>query len=41
MANKKKSGLNVPTYGKAFPRGTKFKRNSDGTVRPVLPKKKK
>ena len=41
MATKtKRSGFDVPTYGTRHPKGTQVKKNSDGTVTVVEPKKK-
>lgn len=43
MDNKeKKMGTNfaAPLIGKPYPKGTKFKENPDGTISPILPKKK-
>lgn len=38
----KRSGFDAPIIGgKAFPKGTTFKKNADGTITPVMPKKKK
>ena len=35
------SGLQVPLIGgKMLPKGTRFKKNPDGTITPILPKKK-
>lgn len=44
MAEKKtqkRSGFEYPVKGKSLPKGTTLKRNSDGTVTVVQPKKKK
>lgn len=43
MAEKKskKSGFDYPAIGTAFPKGTTFKKNKDGRLIPVYPKKKK
>lgn len=35
----KKSGFNAPVSGKSYPKGTRWVKNSDGTMSPVLPKK--
>lgn len=42
MAEKKRkgSGFDGPTIGKTLPKGTALKKNKDGTVTPVYPKKK-
>lgn len=41
MAEKKKhSGFEAPAIGTVVPEGTKWKRNPDGTMSPVYPKKK-
>ncbi len=37
---KKKSGFNAPAIGTVEPRGTTIKRNPDGTISYVYPKKK-
>lgn len=34
------SGFDAPTYGTLLPKGTTFKKNKDGTITPVKPKKK-
>lgn len=39
--NSKRSGFDAPTYGTLHPRGTKIKKNPDGTITLVEPKKKK
>lgn len=38
---KKRSGFDVPTYGVSYAKGTKIKKNPDGTVSLEEPKKKK
>lgn len=35
----KHSGFEAPLYGTLLPKGTKLKKNADGTVTPVYPKK--
>lgn len=37
---KQKSGFESPTYGTAHPKGSTVKKNSDGTITIVHPKKK-
>ena len=39
--NSRKSGFNVPTYGTLHPKGTKIKKNPDGTITLVEPDEKK
>ena len=34
------SGFESPAVGEVFPRGTKFKKNKDGTITPIVPKEK-
>ena len=41
MATRKKSGFDAPTYGKLYAKGTKIKKNPDGTVTLVEPDEKK
>lgn len=46
MNNKKKkaerhSGFDAPVYGNVHPTGSKIKKNADGTITIVEPKKKK
>lgn len=43
MAEKKRrgSGFDVEPYGEVIPEGTKFKKNKDGTLTRIPPKKKK
>ena len=44
MANKKTpkgSGFDAPVRGTQYPKGTTFKKDKDGYLIPVLPKKKK
>ena len=38
--NQKNSGFNAPVIGKTYPKGTTFVKGSDGTIKPVPPKKK-
>lgn len=38
---KKHSGFEAPTIGTVYPKGTTFKKNPDGTMSPVFPKKGK
>ena len=38
--NPKHSGFEAPAIGKVYPKGTKFKKNPDGTISPVGVKKK-
>lgn len=38
--NSKKSGFNAPTIGTRYPKGSKIKKNADGTVSVVTPKSK-
>lgn len=41
MATKSKnSGFNAPTYGTMHPKGTRVRKNPDGTVSVIEPKKK-
>lgn len=41
MAEKKMhSGFEAPTIGEVMPKGTRIKKNPDGTISYVLPKKK-
>ena len=41
MAGKRKnSGFDAPTYGTMSPKGTKIKKNPDGTITLIEPKKK-
>lgn len=35
------SGFDAPVKGKQYPQGTVWKKNKDGTISPVTPKKKK
>ena len=35
----KHSGFEAPTIGHVLPDGTKFKKNPDGTLTPIYPKK--
>lgn len=37
----KHSGFDAPVKGTALPKGTKFVKNPDGTIRPVEPKNTK
>ena len=40
MADKEKhSGFEAPVYGELVPEGTRYKKNPDGTVTPIYPKK--
>lgn len=39
---KRNSGFDAPCIGGTpYPKGTKFKKNPNGTVTPIIPKKKK
>lgn len=38
---KKHSSFEAPVYGERLPKGTTLRRNPDGTVTPIKPKKKK
>lgn len=38
--DKKHSGFDAPVYGVRHPKGTKVKKNPDGTVTLIPPKKK-
>lgn len=38
---KRKSGFDVPTYGTMYPKGTKIKKNPDGTITLIEPNEKK
>lgn len=38
--DKKHSGFEAPAIGTRVPDGTKWKKNPDGTISPVYPKKK-
>lgn len=40
MDKKRNSGFDAPTIGKVVPKGTKWKKNPDGTVSPIYPKDK-
>ena len=40
MATKKGTGFKAPNIGKALPKGSRIKRNSDGTVSVAKPRKK-
>ena len=41
MAEQKKhSGFEAPVYGTVIPKGTRWKKNPDGTSTPIYPKKK-
>ena len=37
----KHSGFDAPVIGTQYPKGTVWKKNKDGTISPVVPKKKK
>ena len=39
MAEKRNSGFDAPTIGKVYPKGTRIKRNPDGTATLIPPKK--
>lgn len=41
MTNTKRSGFDAPIYGTVLPKGTKFKKNPNGTITPIQPTKKK
>lgn len=41
MPAKKRSGFDTPTYGKLYAKGTKIKKNPDGTITLVEPNEKK